>query len=261
MFDAKHQRVAAHFILKFQRAKAEVFPLFKEGPGKITILLIDNTDSANGSAQVTPYPIIRLFLVNPSIRSSIGEFRDPIHEILVHEYTHILNMEPVHGFLSVLRWFFGSIAHPNMALPRWYTEGLAVYTESLFSRGGGRLNSQYLEGLARSLTLENKWRDYPLSELNDFHPDWLGGSRAYLFGGILWDSLVREKDFSIIHEMNQSYSRRIPYLLDGVLKDHLNQTYREQLAKAYGFWQLRSQKQIHEISKGFSDARAENKTG
>ncbi len=249
IFDAKHQEVATHFILKFQRAKSEVLPLFKESSGKMTILLIDNTDSANGSAQVVPYPIIRLFLVNPSIRTSIGEFKDPIHELLVHEYTHILNMEPVHGFMAVLRWFFGSVAHPNMTLPRWYTEGLAVYTESLLSKNGGRLNSQYLEGLARSFSLEDKWQDYPLSDLNDFHPDWLGGARAYLFGGILWDSIVREKGFSVIHEMNQSYSRRAPYLLDGILKDHLGRGYHEQLEKAYGFWQERSQKQIHKISQ------------
>ena len=248
IFDARHQEVAVHFILKFQKAKAEVFPLFREGSEKITFLIIDNTDSANGSAQVTPHPIVRIFPVPPSFRSSIGEFSDPVYEILVHEYTHILNMEPVHGFLSFLSLFFGSIAHPNMALPRWYTEGLAVYTESLLSEGGGgRLNSQYLEGLARSLTLEDRWEDYPLTQLNDFHPDWLGGSRAYFFGGILWDGLVRGKGLSLIRELNQSYSRRIPYLINGPLEDRLGGSYSEQLIKAYEFWQLQSQKQIDRI--------------
>ena len=242
------KNVATHFILKFQKAKAEVFSLFKERPRKVTILIVDNTDSANGLAQVIPHPIVVLFPVNPSMKTSIGEFKDPIHELLVHEYTHILNMEPVHGFMTALSWVFGSVAHPNITLPRWYTEGLAVYTESLFGNGG-RLNSQYLEGLARSLTLEDKWKEYPLSDLNDFHPDWLGGSRAYLFGGILWDSIVREKGLSVIYEMNQSYSRRIPYLLDGVLKDQLGRTYEEQLGKAFEFWKEKSQKQIHKISK------------
>ena len=260
VFNAKHQKVATHFILKFQRAKAEVFPVFKENPGKMTILLVDNTDSANGSAQVVPRPTIMLFLVNPSIRTSIGEFKDPIHELLVHEYTHILNMEPVHGFMAVLGWVFGSVAHPNMTLPRWYTEGLAVYTESLFG-SGGRLNSQYLEGLARSLTLEDKWKDYPLSDLNDFHPDWLGGSRAYLFGGILWESIVREKGLSVIYEMNQSYSRRIPYFLDGVLKDHLGRTYEEQLEEAFKFWKERSREQIDKISENSQMSEQEMELG
>ena len=249
VFDAKHYDLALHYIREFERAKAKVLPLFKEKSRKMTILLVDNSDSANGSAQISPHPVIVLLLVNPSYHSSIGEFKDFIHTLLVHEYTHILNMEPTHGLMSILYWIFGSVAHPNMTLPRWYTEGLAVYTESLLSENGGRLNSQYLEGLARSLTLENKWGDYPISELNDSHPDWLGASRAYLFGGILWDSIVREKGIDIIHKMNQKHSRRLPYLLNKTLKEQMGRGYHGQLKKAYAFWQQRAQKQIDRIQQ------------
>jgi hypothetical protein len=248
LFDAKHQEIAEYYIMQFQRAKAQVLPLFKESPRKMTILLIDNTDMANGSAQVTPHPIITLYMVHPTAQSSIGEFKDQIHELLVHEYTHILNMEPVNGWIRPFYWIFGSTAHPNMMLPRWYTEGLAVYTESALSGTGGRLNSQYVEGLARSLTLEEKWEDYPLSQLNDYHPDWLGASRAYIFGGILMDSIAQEGDEDIIYKMNHSFSRRIPYLLDGVLLKHLGRDFNQQLDRAYSFWMERSQKQIEAIT-------------
>ncbi|MEM7645340.1 MAG: hypothetical protein AAF203_00400 [Pseudomonadota bacterium] len=249
LFDAKHQALAEYYILQFKRAKREVLGLFKEPSSKMTIILIDNTDIANGSAQVSPQPIIRLLTVSPTAYSSIGEFNNQIHELLAHEYTHILNMDPVHGWISPLYYIFGSIAHPNMLLPRWYTEGLAVYTESLLSNGGGRLSSQYLEGLARSLTLDKKWDRYPLSDLNDFHPDWLGGSRAYLFGGILWESIAREKGVEIIEKFNQSYSRRLPYLIHGVSESYLGVDYDEQLAKAYQYWIERSQKQIDVIKQ------------
>lgn len=244
IFDAKQRSVAEHYILQFERAKEQVYPLFKEIPRKMTVLLIDNTDLANGSAMVTPRPIVTLFTVSPSGNSSIGEFKDHIHELLTHEYTHILNMEPTNGWMSPLYWIFGSVAHPNMILPRWYTEGLAVYTESLLSNNGGRLNSQYLEGLARALTLEKRWNQFPLSDLNDNHLDWLSGSRAYLFGGILWDSIAREKGIDVLYKFNQSYSRRIPYLLDGVIETHVGNDYETQLKKAYDFWQMRAQKQI-----------------
>lgn len=249
IFDAKHQELAEYFIMQFERAKAEVLPVFKEPSRKLTVVLVDNTDIANGSAQVSPYPVISLYTVQPSFYSSIGEFKDYVHELLVHEYTHILNMEPVHGWMSPFYWLFGSIAHPNMILPRWYTEGLAVYTESKISQKGGRLNSQYLQGLARSLTLEKKWTDYPLSDLNDYQFDWLGSSRAYLFGGILWDSITREKGDEVIYDFNQSYSRRIPYFLDGVIETHVGNNYQQQLKKAYDFWQMRAQKQIDTIAK------------
>lgn len=248
IFDAKHQELAKHYVLQFEQAKQQVFPLFKEEPRKPTMVLLDNTDLANGSARVTPHPFVTLRMVKPSAHSSIGEFKNPVSELLVHEYTHILNMEPVHGWMSPAYWIFGSVAHPNMILPRWYTEGLAVYTESLISKDGGRLNSQYLQGLARALTLEDQWKKYPLSDLNDAHPDWLGSSRAYLFGGILWDSIARENGNETIYKFNQSYSRRIPYLLDGVIESHIGTDYEEQLARAYSYWQIRAGKQIEKIS-------------
>jgi hypothetical protein len=248
IFDAKHQEVAEFYIMRFEQAKDQVLKIFKEPSHKISILLLDNTDLANGAAQVSPQPTMTLYLVRPTADSSIGEFKDPIYELLVHEYTHILNMDPVHGFITPLKWVFGSAAHPNMILPRWYTEGLATYTESLVSKTGGRLNSQYLQGLGRSLTIENKWQDYPLSDLNDFHIDWIGGSRAYLFGGILWENIARENGIDSVYKFNQSFSRRIPYLLDGVSEAHTGKDFDELLAQAYQFWQLQAQKQIEIIT-------------
>ena len=248
LFDAKHQELAEYYIWQFERAKSPVIKLFKETSRKMTVVISDHTDSANGSARVSPHPYITIYPVLPSANSSIGEFKDSVHEILVHEYTHILNMEPVHGFMSPLYWIFGSIAHPNMILPRWYTEGLAVYTESKFSQNGGRLNSQFIESLARSLTLEKKWRDYPLSQLNDHHFDWLGSTRAYLFGGILWDSITRDGGIETVYEFNQSYSRRVPYFLDGVIESKFNRNYDEQLERAYDYWRNKSQEQIDIVS-------------
>ena len=170
-------------------------------------------------------------------------------KLLVHEYTHILNMEPTHGWMSPLYWLFGSIAHPNMFLPRWYTEGLAVYTESKISKDGGRLSSQYLEGLARSLTLDKKWDDFPLSQLNDRHLDWIGGSRAYLFGGMLWDQITRIGGDEMVEKFNQSHSRRVPFFLNGVPEHHIGMDYDAALKKAYNFWEIGAQKQLDQITK------------
>ncbi len=248
IFDAKHQELAEYSILQFERAKEEVLPLFKEPPRKTTFILLDNTDLANGSARVTPHPIVNLLPVKPAAYSAIGEFQDSHYELMAHEYTHILNMEPVHGWISPMYWLFGSIAHPNMILPRWYTEGLATYTESILTKEGGRLNSQYLQGLARALSFENRWEEFPLSDLNDSHPDWIGASRAYLFGGILWDSITEDKGNDVIYKMNQSYSRRIPFFLDGVLETHVGKNYVEQLQSAYERWDIKAKEQIKTIT-------------
>ncbi|MCB0377101.1 MAG: PD40 domain-containing protein [Bdellovibrionales bacterium] len=244
LFDANHQELVEHYIEQFKKAYPLVLSLFREGSRKVTFIITDPSDLANGSARVVPHPFIVLWPVLPNPSSSIGDFDDSSFELLVHEYTHILNMEPVHGWISPTAWIFGSVAKPNMMLPRWYTEGLAVFTESYFSENGGRLKSQHLEGMARSLTLEDQWKKYPLSQLNDYHLDWLGASRAYLFGGILWDSIYRDGGKDMMYRFNQSHSRRIPYLLNAVPEQHIGRGYQAQLQRAYDFWKQKTQEQI-----------------
>lgn len=216
-FVSEHQKLALDYIQKFEAMAPLAIDLFGEPPRKGEFLIQDVTDRANGSAQVVPRPTVRLFPALPLPTSTIGEYSDSAYELIFHEFTHVLNMEPSHGYAAGLRFLFGSIARPNQVLPKWYTEGLAVFTESYFSPGGGRLSSQHLSGLTRALTLSKSWDQHKISNINYAKPDWLGGSRFYLFGGLLWETLVAEKGLSSIRKLNQSYSKRLPLFLDGPL--------------------------------------------
>jgi len=216
-FASEHQKLALDYVKKFEALVPVALELFGESPRKGEYIIQDNTDRANGSAQVFPRPTVRLFPALPLPTSTIGEFRDSSYELIFHEFTHVLNMEPSHGYARFLRYIFGAVARPNQILPRWYTEGLAVFTESYFSPKGGRLASGHLAGIARSLTLEDRWNDHKLSNIAFANQDWLGGSRFYLFGGLMWETLVTEKGVEVIRKLNQSYSRRLPLLLNGPL--------------------------------------------
>ena len=248
IYNAKHKKWVDFYIHGFERLKKPLQKLFKEHPEKLTIVIADQTDRTNGLAQVVPYNLVYLFPAPPLAASSLGDFGDTGGELLIHEYTHILNMDPVHGFMNLLAWVFGSAVHPNMLLSRWYIEGLAVYTESKYSSLGGRLNSQYAEGVARSLTLARDWDQYSLTRINGFYPNWLGGGGAYLFGGLLWESIVRDGGPSMISKLNRDYSRRVPYFINGPLERYLGRDYNEQLKRAYGHWEQKAQKQIDKIT-------------
>jgi|GEM_PF-2277859 len=251
IYDSEQQNLVKEYISRFQALAPEAIALFGETPRKAHILLIHPTDIANGSARVVPQPWITLYPSAPLPLSSIGEFRDNAYELLFHEYTHVLNMDPSHGIATPLRWIFGSVARPNMMLPRWYTEGLAVFTESYASPEGGRLSSQYMGGLTRALTLEKRWDDYPLSQLNDGAPDWLGGSRAYFMGGMMWETIVADKGIESLQTLNQRNSRRIPYFLDAPLDDLYSETedfsWEDLVSKTYRRWEAKGTAQLQEL--------------
>ncbi|MCB9072868.1 MAG: PD40 domain-containing protein [Bdellovibrionaceae bacterium] len=233
VYDSRHKDLAYQYAKNFRRIFPDLQKLFREFPDKTTFVIVDQTDMPNGSATVFPYPLITIFPVLPLPNSPIGETDDSLYEILVHEYTHILNLDPVHGAMVPLSWIFGSIIHPNAYLPRWYSEGLAVYTETYFMARGGRLRSQNFEGMVRAFSLSDSWKNYEIDQLNDYQPDWLGGRRAYLMGGAIFNELVQEKSPEAIYTLNERYARRVPYFLNGPLEDEIQKSHSELLSSTY----------------------------
>ncbi len=233
IYDSRHKELAYQYAKNFRRLFPYLQSMFQEFPDKTTFVIVDQTDMPNGSATVFPYPLVTIFPVIPIPNSPIGETDDSLFEILAHEYTHILNLHPVHGAMRPLSWIFGSVVRPNSYLPRWYAEGLAVYTESYFMPRGGRLRSQNFEGMVRAFTLENSWNALAIDQLNDFQPDWLGGRRAYLLGGALFYEMVERQNVETIYSLNQRFSRRVPYFINAPLEDEMKQTFSELLSSAY----------------------------
>lgn len=193
---------------------------FLQFPELTRIVLNDQTDLANGSATVFPYPLIKLNTALPSYETSIGEYGDWYYELILHEYVHILNMYPANSKFSILNSLFGSIMSPNMLLPRWSTEGLAVAIETR-SSNGGRLRSQLFQAYARALTIDSKWSKHlnPV-ELNE--TDLLSypyGMRPYYFGALFWNYVIDQKGKNAVLEFNEEMAASLPYLHDMVLHE------------------------------------------
>lgn len=255
IYREEQKALAKRYILAAEQAHELLMPIFKEGPSKTIILLQDNTDNANGSADFLPYPHITVYPVLPNTLDSIDEYGDWPLEMMVHEYTHILNMYPAHGFYWPLKYIFGTMMRPNAVLPRWYLEGLAVDLETALT-DGGRLRSSDTGAAARALVLSNRLRIEDLPRIGENSiPTWPYGGRPYLFGGWWWETVQKEKGYSIIETWNQNYSRRLPFLLNGPMREQTGKSAQQILDTTFDRIESESRRQIEAIkAAGVPDA-------
>jgi hypothetical protein len=243
IFDSRQQRLAQIYAVKAEQAFSIISPTFGYWPEKTVIYLDDSTDLSNGSATPLPYPTIMAYPVLPLSNDVVGAYGDWGLELLTHEYTHILNFAPANGVMKPLRWVFGSIVAPNVLLPRWYSEGLAVEMETRYSKFG-RLRSETFLSIARAMAEEGKLRNEDIGRINESIPDFPGGNRAYLMGSLVWDELTRQAGDKIIGELNTAYSRRVPFFINGPLHDRLNLKWQDLLNDVYDRVEKRTLQQI-----------------
>lgn len=219
IYETKQLPLAKQYAAAAERAYDLLIPIFKEAPYKTIVVLTDETDLSNGMATFLPYPSIYVYPVLPSVLDSNDDYGDWPLEMLVHEYTHILNMYSSHGLYTPLRWLFGTVVRPNAILPKWYLEGLAVETESRLT-DHGRLRSVETSAGGRAWHLGGKAAQTGIADINEQEiPTWPYGSRPYLFGAWWWNEVIKQKGVPVIETWNQNFSRRLPFLLNGPMRE------------------------------------------
>ena len=250
IFNAKQRELAETYLLHAERAHALLMPIFKGAPGQKTLLILrDDSDLANGLAMGIPRPTITAYPVLPGLQDSIAEYSVWSRDLLLHEYAHILNFEPARGVMTPLRWVFGSIIRPNGLLPRWYLEGLAVYLETAFSQHGRLRSSQY-RGMVRAMTQDGVLGNEPFERINESSiPEWPLGGRPYFFGAWLWQRLGTLGGLDAIGDLNEAYSQRLPFLLNGPAESRFGQNYAGILAQAYDEMKTISEEELFQIGR------------
>lgn len=97
---------------------------------------------SNGNARVFTSNIINLYNFPSSNADHLIVMEDWLRGLVFHEYIHITHLDQTRGYLDDGRTIFGSIAKlPANVVPRWFTEGIAVWGESHLLEGG-RLDNQ-----------------------------------------------------------------------------------------------------------------------
>ncbi len=213
------------------RIAEEVYPVvtgaFGHEPDDITdVILVDNTDAANGMATAVPYNWIKLFAVAPTAFSSLSDYDGWLKTVFIHEYAHVLTLGYRRGYAKVMQKIFGTVGLPttiyslpvwfvaaptNLFLPPWFHEGMAVNFESELT-GKGRKNSTYYDMVYRVDVAENSIP--PLDRLGGDFPSWPSGHTRYIYGSKLMGMVVEEKELGGLGELARKHGGRFPYTID-----------------------------------------------
>ncbi|MHB8767258.1 MAG: TolB family protein, partial [Deferrisomatales bacterium] len=187
------------------------------------VTLVDDTDLANGYATVLPYNQLVMYPVRPGLFQGIGEYAGWLKTLFVHEYAHVLGLDPVRGYPEVLRSVFGRVgvpvtpggalfwffaAPPNVFLPPWFHEGLAINLETDLT-GRGRKGSTWYRMVYRSAVAEGTIP--PLDRLGGDFPEWPGFSTRYLYGARLLQRVEERHGRDALGRLATGHSGRFPY--------------------------------------------------
>lgn len=216
----------AHFVIYFHEGeepsarrlaaiaedtwRALEVPLGVEPPALTHVILADQTEAANGWAIPIPYDTIFITAAWPSGADTIGLTDDWLRLAFTHEFTHIVHLDRSEGWARAVRRIFGRapVAFPNLLLPLWEIEGLAVYEESAVT-GEGRLHAgdfRALEETARRAQALD-----PLDRVNGGLVRWPDGSAPYVYGGPFTEFLAEEYGAEKLATLADNTARRLPY--------------------------------------------------
>lgn len=228
---------------------------------KTQMVLIDDTDFTNGFATVLPYNRINIQVVPPSLDMTIGEYDDWLRMLIVHEYTHILTMDPARGHSTVMRGIFGkpvpsenpfsllvfiATAPPNAFLPPWWHEGMATWAETEYS-SAGRGRSAFYDMILRMAVAENNIPS--IDQINGEIPYWPSGSMPYIFGLRLQKYIADKYGKEALGKLSNAHAGRFPYFINGAALRLFGKDYPEIYREMVSDLKREERKHVEELSR------------
>ena len=193
---------------------------------KTEVVLIDNSDFTNGFATALPYNTMYIFVVPPSLASTLGEYDDWLKVLITHEYTHIVILDPVRGYWKVTRSIFGKplpgldplsellflvTTQPTMFMPRWWHEGLATWAETEYT-GVGRGRGSFYDMIFRMAVAGDNLPT--VAQMNGDVPDWPAGSLPYIYGYRLQRYIADTYGKDALGKLTFAHAGRFPYFIN-----------------------------------------------
>ena len=184
------------------------------------IVVVDSLDLANGLASPLPFNFMGIVL-SPPDAGELLQNREWLELVLTHEFTHVVHMDKARGAPLVMRRIFGRTPPwfylffpntlPNVWGPVWVKEGLAVYSESDWNKGWGRLGQSQFEGMMRAEVARG------LISLREIHAEGRGfpHNRDYLYGSYFFLFLGERYGPKAIVDYVENYSDNFfPFRMD-----------------------------------------------
>ncbi len=210
-FHQGEDRLAARLAVIAEEAWHQLERSLGRTPPPLTrVVLVDQTEIANGYAYVLPYDAVVIGAVWPSGSEYIGRLDDWLRLVFTHEFTHIVHLDRSESWARVVHGIFGRVnfAFPNVFLPTWQIEGLATYEETALT-GEGRLDA----GDFRAIVTEaaRAGRLAPLDRVNGGLTDWPNGFAPYAYGVGFHAFLAERYGADKFAELSTATARRVPF--------------------------------------------------
>lgn len=213
--DEDYAVIALRSLAIAEKAHSDFLPFFGQAPKQKTqMVLSDDNDFSNGWATFFPFAQIRLYLTPPSSVTGLENYDDWLSLLIRHEYVHVLHLDMANGLpkkgRSVLGRFPGSPYLPSF-FPHSLTspmliEGLAVYLETDYQQGTGRLASSWYQMLMQEEVHSEHFADFNQAIITT--KDWPYGQH-YLYGAFFIEYLAQTYGEEAIQQWLQDYSYEI----------------------------------------------------
>lgn len=227
IFSAQQQNLGYYYAEVAEAAYKNLATVFTNPVERLVLVVNDTTDISNAYATVIPYPLIMAYPVQVGAHDSLSEAGEWARELVTHEMTHILQLEPANGVYTFFRPIFGSIVAPNLLMPLWWKEGMSVEMETRFSPRG-RLRSVFQDTSYRAFVLAHKLFTYTLDDANEMLPSFPYGSRPYLLGSSLWSEISKDGDAKTADYIVKRQSERAPYFISEPMEEAIKFDYVEE---------------------------------
>ena len=214
-FHRGEERLAARLALIAEDVRRRLEPtLGVPRQRRAHVVLVDQSELANGWASPLPYNTIVIHAASPSGSEFIGNTDDWLRLVFAHEYAHIVHLDRSRGWSRVVRGVFGRLplALPNLFAPVWQVEGLATFAESNVTNTGRLYAGDFL-----SLELEAARFDVfePVDRLNGGLTRWPGGHAPYAYGGGFFHYLASDHGGGTLASLSDDTARRVPFFTTG----------------------------------------------
>ena len=195
-----HSHLVTHILSSAENALQVITRLFNYKPSeKIIINTYDASDYGYAGTTAIPLNFIRLEIEPLEPGYEVIPYNERFQWLLSHELVHIAVNDGASNVESFFRSVFGKVnpeknrpvtilfsllTGSNRYTPRWQQEASAVYLETWFSGGFGRVLGNFDEMYFRSLVVENK--EFPgdvYLDGNLGHESFLIETLYYIYGG------------------------------------------------------------------------------
>ncbi|MCD6578077.1 hypothetical protein J7L48_01220, partial [bacterium] len=154
IFPSKFPYISDEFLEFYNFYFKDIEKLTGNKPKHFAYIIEDYGMYSNGMTNPV-YNKILIMTHTPGIYDEIGFSKDWIQFVTLHETTHMAHLTYTSPFNKFFNKIFGNVFLPNMLVPNWYIEGIAVLSESQ-DLNQGRLNDGFFSAYEKVMLNEGR---------------------------------------------------------------------------------------------------------